>query len=127
VAAAALALGLGLSLTSSSTPSVSARAPHQQQVVTAALVENGQTVGKVMTFGGERPWMSMMLTDSSAHGTVDCVVVTKDGVTHRVGSFPADEGYGAWIAPLHRVDPADIRKAEIVSPSGTVIATATLG
>ena len=126
VAAAALALGLGLGLTSSSTPAVTARARQPNQVVTAALVENGEKVGKVMTFGGEKPWMSMMLTDSTARGKVDCVVVTDDGVTHRVGTFAADDGYGAWVAPLH-VDPRDVRSAEVVSPSGTVIATATLG
>ena len=51
--------------------------------------------------------------------------MTDDGVTHHVGTFVADKGYGAWIAPLH-VDPADVRTAEVVSPSGTVIATATL-
>ena len=79
-----------------------------------------------MTFGGDKPWMSMMLADSTARGTVSCVVVTDDGVTHHVGTFVAREGYGAWIAPLH-VDPADVRTAEVVSPSGTVIATATLG
>ena len=38
----------------------------------------------------------------------------------------ADKGYGAWIAPLP-VNPDDLRAAEVVSPSGTVIATATLG
>jgi predicted anti-sigma-YlaC factor YlaD len=127
VAAAALALGLGLSLSSSSTPTVTAQPPRPHQVVTAALVENGEKVGKVMTFGGDKPWMSMMLTDSTARGTVDCVVVTDDGVTHRVGTFVADEGYGAWVAPLRHVDPSDVRSAEVVSPSGTVIATATLG
>ena len=68
----------------------------------------------------------MMLADSSAQGTVDCVVVTTDGVTHWVGSFTAKSGYGAWLAPLH-VDPKDLRTAEVVSPSGTVIATAALG
>ena len=84
VAAAALALGLGLSLTSSSpTPTVTAQ-PHgtSHRVMTAALVENGETVGHVMTVGGAKPWMSMMLADSSARGTVNCVVVTDDGVTH---------------------------------------------
>jgi hypothetical protein len=125
--AAALALGLGLSLTSSSTPPVAAPVSHPHQVVSAALVENGETVGKVVTFGGDKPWMSMMLADSTAHGTVDCVVVTKDGGTHRLGTFTADKGYGAWIAPLRGIDPKDVRTAEVVSPSGTVIATATLG
>jgi hypothetical protein len=70
--------------------------------------------------------MSMTLDDSAVHGTVDCVVVTNDGVTHDVGTFDAQHGYGAWMAPLH-VDPANVRTAEVVSPSGTVFATATLG
>ena len=68
----------------------------------------------------------MMLADSTARGTVNCVVVTDDGRTHHVGTFVATGGYGAWIAPL-TVNPADVHTAEVVSPSGTVIATATLG
>ena len=127
VAAAALALGLGLSLTSSSpTPTVTAQQRGAHRVVTAALVEHGTTVGHVMTVSGAKPWISMMMSDSSAHGTVTCVVVTDDGTTHHVGTFEADKGYGAWIAPLP-VNPSDVRAAEVESPSGTVIATATLG
>jgi hypothetical protein len=38
----------------------------------------------------------------------------------------ANKGYGAWAAPLS-VKPQDVRSAEVVSPSGTVIATAALG
>jgi hypothetical protein len=126
VAAAALVLGLGLSLTSSSpTPTVTAQPPGAHRVVTAALVEHGETVGHVMAVGGTKPWISMMLADSSAQGRVNCVVVTDDGVTHRVGSFDANKGYGAWISPLP-VNPDQLRTAEVVSPSGTVIATATL-
>ena len=94
-------------------------------MTSANLVENGVTVGHV-DFGGTKPWMSMTLADSPAQGKVDCLVITDDGVTHWVGSFDARDGYGAWVAPLH-VDPATVRSAEVVSPSGTVIATATLG
>jgi anti-sigma factor RsiW len=124
-AVAALAVGLTLSLSSPTPPAQNAAGP-ARHVALADLVENGVSVGHVVTHGGAQPWMSMMLADSSARGSVDCVVVTKDGVTHWVGSFTADEGYGAWLAPLH-VDPKDIRSAEVVSPSGTVIATASLG
>jgi hypothetical protein len=124
-AAAAAALGWGLSLTSSRAPTVTAQAQHPK-AVSAKLVENGEVVGNVVAFGGDKPWMSMMLEDSTARGTVSCVVVTNDGKTHRVGTFEARAGYGAWVAPLH-VDPADVHTAEVVSPSGTVIATATLG
>ena len=127
VAAAALALGLGLSLTSSTpTPTVTAQPQGSHRVVTAALVEHGTTVGHVMAVNGAKPWISMMLDDSAAHGTVTCVVVTDDGKTHHVGTFEAEKGYGAWIAPLP-VDPSSVRTAELESPSGPVIATATLG
>jgi hypothetical protein len=124
-AAAALALGLGLGLSSSPSPTVTAQA-HHSGAVSGDLVENGRPVGRVAAFGGSKPWMSMTLADSSARGTVNCVVVTDDGVTHHVGTFVARQGYGAWSAPLS-VNPADLRTAEVVSPSGTVIATATLG
>ncbi len=126
VAAAALALGVGLGVSSSPAPIPTAQSRGSHQAVTAALVTDGKTVGHVVIVGGDKPWMSMMLDDSTARGTVHCVVVTQDGVTHNVGTFDARGGYGAWTARLH-VDPADVRTAEVVSPSGTVIATATLG
>jgi Putative zinc-finger len=122
-AIAALAVGLSLSLSASPPPAAST-ASHG--VVAAHLVENGEVVGRVAMHSGADPWMSMMLLDSSARGTVNCVVVTSDGVRHDVGTFEATKGYGAWVAPLH-VDPHDIRRAEVVAPSGTVIATAALG
>jgi hypothetical protein len=95
-------------------------------VISADLVEHGAAVGHVVAVGGTQPWMSIMLADSTAQGTVDCIVVTTDGAVHHVGTFVARRGYGAWIAPLH-VKTADIRTAEVTSPSGTVIATASLG
>jgi hypothetical protein len=127
VAAAALVLGIGLSATSSpsTSPSHDQAAAPSPHVVTAALVSDGKTVGHVMTFGGDKPWLSMMLDDSSARGTVRCVVVTEDGKAHTVGTFESHEGYGAWMARLH-VNPDTVRTAEVESPSGTVIATATL-
>ena len=120
-----LGLGLGLTLTSSPGPTTSAQS-HRSGGVSADLVADGVAVGKVDAFGGSKPWMSMTLDDSPARGRVMCVVTTKDGMTHLVGSFVVRKGYGAWIAPL-RVSPSSIRTAQVVSPSGTVLATATLG
>jgi anti-sigma-K factor RskA len=126
-AAAVVALAVGLTLTLSSPPPPAQNAVGPgRHVAVATLVENGESVGHVVTHGGARPWMSMTLADSSARGTVHCIVVTKGGVTDLVGTFTAENGYGAWRAPLH-VDPKELRTAEIVSPSGTVIATASLG
>jgi anti-sigma-K factor RskA len=125
-AAAALALGLGLGLSGSAPSPTVATGRAQPKVIAADLVQNGQTVGRVSAFSGAKPWMSMMLDDSAARGTVSCVVVTDDGESHHVGTFVARKGYGAWAAPL-TVEPSEIRTAEVVSPSGAVLASATLG
>ena len=124
-AAAFAALGFGLS-TATAPPATQANGAHgSQNVVSGNFVQDGHTVGHVVLAGGARPWMSMMLEDSSAQGVVNCVVVTHDGVTHEVGSFVAHAGYGAWVAPLH-LDPKNVWKAEVVTPDGAVIASATL-
>jgi hypothetical protein len=123
-AVVALAVGLSLGLSSSSAPPNPSAAP--AKVVTANLVEHGTVVGRVAAHGGAHAWMWMMLIDSKARGPVNCIIVTSDGVSRQVGTFVAEKGYGAWVAPLH-VDLKNIRSAEIVAPSGTVIATAALG
>jgi hypothetical protein len=69
--------------------------------------------------------MIVTMEGSSAHGALTCEVVTDNGVTHRIGTFSATYGYAAWDAPL-KVAPQDVRKAEVVSSNGTVIATASL-
>jgi hypothetical protein len=128
-AVAALGVGLGVTLSSSPSPTASvATTPAGQTHVEAAnlvAVADRRTVGHVVYSNGSKPWMSMMLADSGVHGTVNCVVVGKDGVTHKVGTLVATEGYGAWFSPLH-MNPDHLRAAEVVSPSGAVIATASL-
>jgi hypothetical protein len=130
-AAAVVALGIGLgvghSLSSSGHPSVAVGKPTSGATVTAAaLRENGRSVGRVSTSGGANPWMFMTLDDASVQGKVTCQVVTDDGVTHAVGTFTIKHGYGAWGAPLP-VAPRDVQRAEVVSSTGTVIATASFG
>jgi anti-sigma factor RsiW len=124
VAAAAVALAVGVSVgwLASST---STQQKDGTQVATAVLTEHGSTVGRVVTYGGSVPWMIVTLADSMAHGKIACEVVTANGVTHKIGTFTATYGYAAWDAPL-RVAPQDVRKAEVVSSNGTVIASATL-
>ena len=123
VAAAAIALVIGLSVGWST--GSDRTGDTGAEVATANLVSNGSPVGSVHTYGGSTPWMIVTLADSWTDGKVTCEVVTADGVTHKVGTFTAKDGYGAWGAPL-RGAPQDVRKAEVVSASGEVIATASL-
>jgi len=128
-AAAVIALALGLGIGWSMGSRHGGPRPTQglvgTEIATGDLTANGSTVGSVNTYGGYKPWMVVTLADSSTDGKVTCEVVTDDGVTHEVGSFTATDGYGAWVAPL-RVSPQDVRRAEVVSSSGKVIATAAL-
>jgi hypothetical protein len=125
-AAAVIALAIGLSIGwNTGSGRGGSAGPRGAEVATANLIANGSTVGNVNTYGGSKPWMLVTLADSWSDGKVTCEVVTANGVTHDVGSFTAKDGYGAWGAPL-RVAPQDIKKAEVVSSNGTVIATARL-
>jgi hypothetical protein len=122
-AAAAVALVVGLSIGWTTGHHGPART--RPEVAAANLTSDGKSVGRVLTYGGSKPWMIVTLADSRSDGRVTCEVVTDNGTTYKVGTFSATDGYGAWGAPL-RVAPQDVRKAEVVSSSGTVIATATL-
>ncbi len=92
-AAAVVALAVGLSLGLSSSP------PPDAERLAGARRRDGQpgrercawSVASA-TYGGGHPWMSMMLVDSSVHGTVTCLVVTTDGVSHQVGHVHGQGG-----------------------------------
>jgi hypothetical protein len=123
-AAAVVALLVGLSIGwSIGSPAGTSQAG--KPVTTAVLKEHGKAVGSVATYGGATPWMIVTMEDSSADGALTCEVITDNGVAHRIGTFSATYGYAAWDAPL-KVAPQDVRTAEVVSSSGTVIATASL-
>jgi hypothetical protein len=125
IAAAVVALGIGLGVGWSTGSGPGPSQATGPRVGSVNLVDDGHTVGHVVLYGGDKPWMLMSLADSTARGRVTCEVITADGHTHVVGTFTAAHGYGAWGAPLH-VAPATIRTAEVVSASGAVVATAPL-
>jgi hypothetical protein len=134
-AAAVAALGVGLGVTLSSSPgspqlstSPVAEAPATHMESAKLTAEGGRTVGHIVYSEGTKPWMAVMLANPGPHGrtgTYKCVVVDKHGVTHTVGTLVAKDGYGAWYAPL-QINPNHLSRAEVVSSSGAVIATASL-
>jgi hypothetical protein len=124
-AVAALGVGLGLTLTSSPAPVSVAQGHARGALESHNLVHDGRTVGHVVYFDGAKPWMSMMLADPGVQGQVNCVVISKNGVTHWVGTLTAHDGSGAWFATLH-INPDNLRTAQVVSPNGAVLASASL-
>jgi len=129
VVALATGLGIGLSVGSSSPNAkveAQAHSTTSKPMLTADLTENGSPVGVVSLYGGSTPALTMDLAESSVHGIVTCEIVTDNGATHKLGSFKVTHGYGAWVAPLG-VPPDAVRTAQLISPDGTTIASATLG
>ncbi|MER8231531.1 hypothetical protein [Streptomyces sp. NPDC094049] len=91
----------------------------------ASLVADGRTVGRVFAHGGDGGWVYMSVDlGGSARGPVRCLLVRADGSTVPVGTFSLKDGYGAWGAPAP-TDPTTVTGARLVSPTGTVLATAS--
>ncbi|MDQ0935793.1 hypothetical protein QFZ49_005765 [Streptomyces turgidiscabies] len=90
----------------------------------AALVADGHEVGRIFAHPGGQGWVYMSVDlGGSGQGPVRCLLVHADGSAVPVGSFPLKDGYGYWGAPAE-VDPATVTGARLMSPDGTVVATA---
>lgn len=84
-----------------------------------------QRAGTIYLYNGSPGWLYMYVDLSSRTGTVICQVISRDWQITTVGSFHLDNGYGAWGSPEPdtTAPPAAVR---LVTPGGTVIATATI-
>ncbi|MEW2051697.1 hypothetical protein [Streptomyces sp. NPDC005476] len=90
----------------------------------AALVADGHEVGRIFAHTGGQGWVYMSVDlGTSGQGSVRCLLVHADGSAVPAGSFPLKGGYGYWGAPAE-TDPATVTGARLMSPDGTVVATA---
>ncbi len=126
-AAATLAVALGFGGGWLANPGASmATQPyeHDVQSETATLSSDAHAVGTVSAFAGTPSWMLMTVHGTDTSGWVTCEVTVANGKQVTVGTFRLDNGYGAWSARLP-VSVSDIRSARVVTPSGTVLGSAT--
>ncbi|MFC9929315.1 zf-HC2 domain-containing protein [Streptomyces sp. NPDC127190] len=90
----------------------------------------GRPAGEVYARPGSPGWIfvSVALTGPHARysGPVTCVLVRPDGTAVRLGAFALHDGHGDWGATA-AVDPAAVSGARLLTPDGTVLATARLG
>jgi hypothetical protein len=125
VSLAVVAAGLGgwwIGVTTSAAPRVPAQAPlHSADLITAG----DKIVGAVFVYYTSSEWLYMSVDMSSA-GTVTCQVVGMNGQVRTIGSFRLTGGNGFWGSPSPR-NIGPLRSARLVSPDGTVLATASLG
>jgi Putative zinc-finger len=83
-----------------------------------------QPVGKIYLYQGHPQWLYMSVNMHSGQETVICQVQDRDGHITTVGSFRLTNGYGYWGSPAPG-NPGSLTGARLVTPSGTVLATAT--
>jgi hypothetical protein len=123
VVLAILGFGLGAFV---GPPSMNVRSPSVQANLTSAkLSSHGHVMGEVMVSSGTPAWMFMTVDAGAWSSEVTCEVTLASGKVVTIGVFKLSNGYGAWGAPL----PAaahEVRSARLVSPDGSVLASAQL-
>jgi hypothetical protein len=92
--------------------------------VWARLRAASQAVGKIYLYQGRPQWLYMSVNMPSGQETVICQVRDRGGHVTTVGSFRLTNGYGYWGSPAPG-NPGSLTGARLVTPSGTVLATAT--
>ncbi|KUN84861.1 hypothetical protein AQJ66_15050 [Streptomyces bungoensis] len=94
-----------------------------------SAADAGRSVGEVYAHPGRPGWIFMSVALDGAgrpySGKVTCLLERSDGGTVRLGEFALREGQGDWGSTA-RVDSRGVSGARLVSPDGTVLATAHL-
>jgi hypothetical protein len=82
-------------------------------------------VGQVYVHQGDPSWIFMTVhAGGTTSSTVMCQLQLANGTTMPVGTAQLHDGNGQ-LAQSVRVDPGQLRGAELVTPTGSTLATAT--
>jgi hypothetical protein len=114
--------GWRIGATTSAAPRVAPASLRSADLITA----DDKIVGTVFLYSSRPGWLYLSVDTDSSAGKVICQVVGMDGQVRTIGSFRLAWGDGSWGSP----DPGNIgplRSARLVSPDGTVLATASFG
>jgi hypothetical protein len=99
--------------------------PASSSLSSASLLSaSHQAVGKVFLYDGNPRWVYMSVYMETAKGAVSCQLVGTNGHVTTLGTFPLDDGYGAW-GTADPVDNGPLSGARLLDANGTVIATAS--
>jgi hypothetical protein len=101
------------------------QAPHGQDLRTGTfLTADNQVIGQIVAYRGHPSWVYMNIGGSNYSGPITCMLHVQDGSTVAVGDFDLHRGTGEFSRTI-RVDIAQLRGAKLVTPTGSVVASAT--
>lgn len=99
-------------------------APQAGAKRTATLMGARQhRIGQIAVYRGDPSWVFMNIEGSTYKGKAVCRIEADNGSTVASGTFEVDNGSGQFARAV-RVDIKRLRSAEIITPLGTVVATA---
>ena len=88
------------------------------------LTADHKAAGEIFLHDAAPQWMYANVDlDNAKTTTVRCQLETADGKITTVGSFRVTDGYGSWGGPW--TSAAKVTGARLVTPDGTVLASAT--
>ena len=100
-------------------------APHGSSLRTGTFeTADGQVMGQIVASQGNPSWVYLDVAGTNYNGSVVCKLQVKDGSTVATGVFGLHGGKGV-LSKSVRVNVGQLRGAKLVTPSGTVVASAT--
>lgn len=83
-----------------------------------------QILGQIVVYGGNPSWVYMVVKGSSYDGPVTCRLHAANGSTVTTGAFYLQDGTGQ-LAKTIGVDVGQLGGAQLVTPTGATLASAT--
>ncbi len=83
-----------------------------------------RALGQIVAYGGQPSWVFMNVDVAGYDGRIVCMLRSNNGSTLAVGTFEVHDGVGQFSRAL-RVDFGRLRGARLVTPTGSVVGSAT--
>jgi hypothetical protein len=96
------------------------------QVMRTATFETAdhRVLGQIVAYNGRSSWVFMDVDVANYQGRIFCMLQGHNGSTLAMGAFDLRGGVGEFSKALH-VDIGGLKGAELVSPTGSIVGSAT--
>jgi len=100
-------------------------APHGSSLRTGTFeTADGRVMGQIVVSRGKPSWVFLNVGGADYTGTIVCKLQVEDGSTVATGAFMLNGGKGVFSKAIP-VDIGRLRGAQLVTPTGAVVASAT--
>ena len=106
-------------------PPAAVQAPQEKVLRTGTFkTADSRVLGQIVAYRGHPSWVFMNVDDSKYEGPIVCKLQLDDGSTAAHGVFELHRGIGEFARTV-QVDIDRLRGAKLLTPTGTIVASAT--